>query len=130
MASSRLTLPLGLLLLCSCALAAKKPHVLFIVIDDVSQILTRCDMGSLPSCCPKLTQTWWEWPFSAGISLDAIWAHSRLVAQNTRKLGGNGPSRWESQLGFDDVGFRSHQIRTPTIDALAKDGWVQIQQYL
>jgi arylsulfatase A-like enzyme len=33
-------------------------------------------------------------------------------------------------LGFDDVGFRSHQIRTPTIDAWAKDGIILDQYYV
>ena len=32
-------------------------------------------------------------------------------------------------LGFDDVGFRSAQIRTPHIDALAKAGTVLDQYY-
>ena len=30
-------------------------------------------------------------------------------------------------LGFDDVGFRSHEIKTPTIDALAASGRVLTQ---
>ena len=33
-------------------------------------------------------------------------------------------------LGWDDVGFRSHQIHTPTIDALAADGVVLNQYYV
>ena len=33
-------------------------------------------------------------------------------------------------LGFDDVGFRSHQIRTPTIDKLARNGVVLDQYYV
>jgi len=33
-------------------------------------------------------------------------------------------------LGWDDVGFRSHQIRTPHIDSLAKAGVVLNQYYV
>ena len=33
-------------------------------------------------------------------------------------------------LGFDDVGYRSGQIRTPTIDGLARDGIVLDQYYV
>ena len=33
-------------------------------------------------------------------------------------------------LGFDDVGFRSHQIRTPHIDSLAKAGVVLNKYYV
>jgi arylsulfatase A-like enzyme len=33
-------------------------------------------------------------------------------------------------LGFDDVGFRSHEIRTPTIDALAARGVVLDSYYV
>ena len=33
-------------------------------------------------------------------------------------------------LGWDDVGFRSHQVRTPIIDALAADGIVLNQYYV
>lgn len=33
-------------------------------------------------------------------------------------------------LGFDDVGFRSHQIKTPTIDKLALEGVVLDQYYV
>ena len=33
-------------------------------------------------------------------------------------------------LGWDDVGFRSHQVSTPTIDALASDGIVLNQYYV
>ena len=33
-------------------------------------------------------------------------------------------------LGFDDVGFRSHEIQTPTIDSLARKGVVLDQYYV
>ena len=33
-------------------------------------------------------------------------------------------------LGWDDVGFRSHQIRTPTIDKLAAEGRVLNHYYV
>eukprot|EP00937_MAST-01D_sp_MAST-1D-sp2_P007256 g7256.t1 len=33
-------------------------------------------------------------------------------------------------LGWDDVGFRSHQVRTPTVDAMAADGVVLNQYYV
>ena len=33
-------------------------------------------------------------------------------------------------LGFDDVGFRSHEIRTPHVDALAQNGLVLDQYYV
>jgi arylsulfatase B/arylsulfatase I/J len=33
-------------------------------------------------------------------------------------------------LGWNDVGFRSHQIKTPTIDALAGDGRILEQYYV
>jgi len=33
-------------------------------------------------------------------------------------------------LGFTDVGFRSHEIRTPTVDSLAKNGVVLDQYYV
>jgi len=33
-------------------------------------------------------------------------------------------------LGFDDVGFRSHEIKTPNIDQLAEEGIVLDQYYV
>ena len=33
-------------------------------------------------------------------------------------------------LGFNDVGFRSHEIRTPNVDALAQSGLVLDQYYV
>lgn len=33
-------------------------------------------------------------------------------------------------LGFDDVGFRSHEIKTPTIDSLAHSGVILDQYYV
>ena len=37
--------------------------------------------------------------------------------------------RW-SDLGWDDVGFRSHQIRTPNIDRMASEGRVLNHYYV
>jgi len=55
------------------------------------------------------------------------------IAESTSKLNGTKPNVLfivVDDLGWDDVGFRSHQINTPNIDVLASSGVVLNQYYV
>ena len=55
-------------------------------------------------------------------------AYQDSASSTASRPRGVAPAR--ADLGFDDVGFRSHEINTPVIDSLAGSGVILDQYYV